>query len=341
VQTNPTDDPSLGEASANIVRGDAADTTTLYISVEPPVATTVQLSADFGSVDPPSAQTDASGKATATYISWGATPTDATTTIGKISATVGEENYPDLAEVYNLAGFPGFDFREAQVPDARFTAHTEWGVSDIQTFFVDRNSFFAKFYLVGSQGDRGFLDVNENTTYDAGEPKYCGDPEVPDCSMNGPKTSAAQAFVNAAKKQAQRVNPKLLLVQAQKEHSLISSAALPSRDHLNRAFECGTSATFGAQLNCAADTMADHFSGAPSMPFFFSLVFLPSDFLRHWVDAPQGGVSEPRPVAFTNNTKGTYSLYRYTPWVAAEPGGGGNYLFEQLWKQYSSQHPNW
>lgn len=82
ISTNPSCDASLGPCSANIVRGDAADQTTLYVELDPPEAISVDLSADFGSV-PPSVQTDASGEATATYTA-GVAPTDATTTIGKI-----------------------------------------------------------------------------------------------------------------------------------------------------------------------------------------------------------------------------------------------------------------
>jgi hypothetical protein len=36
----------------------------------------------------------------------------------------------------------------------------------------------------------------------------------------------------------------------------------------------------------------------------------------------------------TPNTKATYSLYRYNPYIEEVQGGGGFYLFEQLWQQY-------
>ena len=81
------------------------------------------------------------------------------------------------------------------MPDTRFTAHTEWGVSQIQAFFNSQNSFFAKFYLVGSQGDRGFFDTNDNGNYNTGEPQYCSDGSTT-CSMSGSNTSAAQADAN-------------------------------------------------------------------------------------------------------------------------------------------------
>jgi hypothetical protein len=334
VQTNPADNPSIGPPSANIVRGDGADQTTLYISLDPPRETTVSLSADFGSV-PTSAQTDADGKATATYTS-GMAPTDATTTIAPITATVSGNQ--GATGVYNFRGFQEYDFRQTQVSDARFIAYTEWGESEVQAFFVARNSFLACFYLVGTAGDRGFWDTDCNGFFNwVVDVKYCADLQDPDCALNGPKISAAQAIVNAARKQGQRVNPKLLLVQLQKEKSLISQTEWPGASLLNDAFGCDTLLypNFGKQLNCGAKTMAQHFNSAPTMPFFFSLVFLPTDFLRHWVYQPQAGISEPRPVAFTLSTKATYALYRYTPWVAATQGGGGNYLFEQIWKQYA------
>ena len=32
----------------------------------------------------------------------------------------------------------------------------------------------------------------------------------------------------------------------------------------------------------------------------------------------------------------TYVQYRYTPWIQAEPTGGGVYLFKLKWDEYST-----
>jgi hypothetical protein len=221
-------------------------------------------------------------------------------------------------------------------------------VSDVQTFFENRSSFLANFYLVGSKGDRGFFDANEDGDYDpATDSKYCGDPRHPDCSMNGPTKTASKAFVDAATTEGQRVNPKLLLVQAQKEQSLISSAALPPRDDMNFALGCIRPSSFGAQLNCSADRLRRWFdgSGIPPMPYFFRMFPTEGDSINHYVHDPQKGVSERRRVGFTMNTRATYSLYKYTNHIVAdiENGilGGGNYSFEVLWKQYSDLGIGW
>lgn len=162
-----------------------------------------------------------------------------------------------------------------------------------------------------------------------------------------PLARAAQAIVNAATKQRQRVNPKLLLVQLQKERSLMSSSTLPPAFDLNRAFGCKFELypTFLKQLNdCAAKTLRKHFDEAPSMPHFFPAT-TPGDSINHFVYDPQVGSLGDQVVGFTMNTKATYWLYKYTNHIVAriENGilGGGNYSFEVLWKQYSELGIGW
>jgi hypothetical protein len=323
VQTNPSCNSSLGPCSANIVQGNGTEQTKLFITVQPPQQTLVQLSADYGT--PSNVQTNANGSATTSYAAAQA-PNDASTTIGSISASVCGTNYPNLAQVYNLAGFTGFNFHQAQVSDQRFTASAEWGVSDIQAFFQNKGSFLAKFYLVGS--DAGFLDTNGNGKYDSGEPTYCASGTA--CSLTGRTVSAAQAFVNAATNPKYSVNPKLLLDTAQKEEGLISSGTLPAASTLNIALGCGSSSTFLSQLSCAGQTLANQFNSAPTEPHFFNL----GQGILHFVYSTQNGVLGQKPVGFPINTKATYSLYRYNPYIEEVQGGGGFYLFEQLWQQY-------
>jgi hypothetical protein len=325
IAPNPSCDSNVGSCSANIVRGDGSEQTTLYVTISPAWTRAVELSATFGTV-PASIQTDSSGKATPSYTA-GMAPMDASTTIGTVTATI--TGNQATADVYNFSGFSQYNFHQTQVPDSRFTAYTEWTVSQVQAFFVSQNSFLQKFYLFG-QGDRGFYDTNGDGNYDTGEPKYCADGT--DCATNGSKTRADQAFINAASKNGQRVNPKLLLVQGQKEGAhLISSPTLPSSQLMNAAFGCPTSYnTFQKQLDCAAKTMADWFNDPQTVPYFYPGT-TPNNSINHFVSA----LGSNKVVGFMMNTKATYALYKFTNHITTEAGGGGNYLFEQLWLQYT------
>jgi len=101
------------------------------------------------------------------------------------------------------------------------------------------------------------------------------------------------------------------------------------------AFGCPaqTYNTFQKQLNCGANTMADRFSEAPTMPYFYPGT-TPNGSIRHFVYNPQIGSLGYRVVGFRMHTKGPFALYKYTPHTTTSAAGGGNYLFEQIWLQY-------
>ena len=247
-------------------------------------------------------------------------------------------------DVYNFRGFSQYNFHQTQVPDNRFTAYTEWTASQVQSFFEQRNSFLKRFYFWGNNGDRGFLDSNGNGSYNTGEPKYCSD-GTQNCATSGPKTSAAQAIVDAAIKNGQRVNPKLLLVQAQKEHQLVSypfdqnNPTLPSAVTLNNSFECVSDNVpgpnrFGQQINCAAERLRYWFDYSNTFPFFFPKMATEGQSINLYVNATLGR----QRLGFRMENRATYSLYKYTNYITWDAAGGGNYLFEQLWLQYVQQN---
>ena len=118
----------------------------------------------------------------------------------------------------------------------------------------------------------------------------------------------------------------------------MSRENLPSAFDLNRAFGCRVEVypTFLKQLSdCAAKTLRNRFDETPSTPFFFAVVPGPDpeQSINHYVNNPPAPLGLQR-VGFNVFTKATHSLYRYTNRITAGPLGGGNYLFEQLWKQY-------
>ncbi|HEV2233473.1 MAG TPA: hypothetical protein VGV68_08740 [Terriglobia bacterium] len=318
IRTNENCDASINpNCSANIVLADGSETTEITTAVQPPQAITVNVSADFGTAPPTSGtKTDSSGSVISDYTAGSTAFGSTSTTVANLSASVCDQLFPNLAEIFN---YDGFNFHQSQVTDAAFVDSSVLSEAQIQAFFVAHGSFLANFILVGRIG--GFEDLNGNGALDPGEPTYVvGLTPIP---LHAHGLSAANVF--AMQTVAQGVNPKVLLATSEKEQSLISRATLPSATVLNFAMGCGSPNNFVAQVGCAAHTFINQFTLTPSEPFFFPK----STGIRQFVT----GLGR-QPVGFQVNTAATYAQYKYTPHIQALANGGGVYLFEQVWKRF-------
>src|SRR2546426_278053 len=77
-----------------------------------------------------------------------------------INATANGQTFSKLTKVYN---YNGFNFHQSQVSNAAFTNTATKDSAAIQAFFVSKNSFLAKFIVVGTVG--GFLDIAKTGKY--------------------------------------------------------------------------------------------------------------------------------------------------------------------------------
>ena len=129
-------------------------------------------------------------------------------------------------------------------------------------------------------------------------------------------TSAAQVIADAAAEH--QINPVMLLSRMQVEKGLVSKSARPSQSKIDFAFGCGCHdgkacseafRGFDRQVECAAETMREHFDAADSGAGIWNV-----------------GVSKKSldGLTVTPANAATASLYAYTPWVLV--GKGGNWL---------------
>jgi hypothetical protein len=135
------------------------------------------------------------------------------------------------------------------------------------------------------------------------------------------------------------LNPLVLLIRLQMEHSLIYKQD-PSNFSLNTAMGCGCwdgdlgcvhgPHGFGLQTACAAEVLREHYDsqeagGLTSTGWGVDVAKTTSD----------GTVVRP-------HNRATAVLYTYTPWVLE--GAGGNWLFANLYRKYARHflqaHPN-
>ena len=127
------------------------------------------------------------------------------------------------------------------------------------------------------------------------------------------------------------LSPLVLLVTLQKEAGLVSASSAPSRQRVDYAFGCGcpdgrgcSSAYRGLdkQLDCAADRLrafADDLEGGGAT-------------ISGWKPGrPKRALDG---VSVTPANRATAVLYTYTPWILR--GTGGNWLFWNIWKRYST-----
>jgi hypothetical protein len=136
------------------------------------------------------------------------------------------------------------------------------------------------------------------------------------------------------------INPLVLLVKLQVEHSLVYNEN-PSDYALGHAMGCGCydnvpgcgfgPAGFSAQLVCAADALRHHFNRADAG----------ESTISGWTIGEAKRTLDDAWV--TPENAATVSLYTYTPWVL--PGTGGNWLFWNVFYRFAYQlgahQPNW
>jgi hypothetical protein len=311
-----------------------------------------------GSQNSASDTTDSSGKASVAYFNgvWilGSTDTKAAT----ISVSGDGVRQANTVTVYN---YRGFTFNDLTITDDEHNNSNDMTQAQVQQFFEQRRSFLARFIL-STMSTEGFYDSNNNETWDVGEPLYEPDQSIRNGRFDGATATqrASQIFFDAA--QARGINPKILIVTAEKEQSLISRAALPINGQYGELGTldcamgngCGNPALRGfiQQVTGAADTFRRRFNDSSAsrsfqgrvvaFPLFIMVTNDVTQNVRHRLhDQDQGN---PRvPVSFWilvgNSHRATYAQFRYTPHVQAEPNGGGVYLFEKIWLQYQPLWP--
>lgn len=342
------------------------DTTTVNVNVFPHSAQLFTLAASYGTVSPSSVVTNSSsGGAVVTYAG-GQNTADDVITADSGKACEGSVPVYDLDAIlsYNSA-FILFNLHQSQVDDTTFVNSQDLTQVQVQTMLSGKGvaerlpaSFLANFYF-DSGGNGGWFDANstgqliENYTGNGStDPNaYC--PTSSTCPINGDEgTLASQRIVDVSKEYG--INPKVLLVELQKEEGLIGYPAtsqtqpIPCPQVLNNAMGCSGNPTFDMQLTCGAKALITNFNAA-TIPYFFSVssaggasgtnssiqyahtsnASCDKDFLR------PGCVL----VGFMMNTRATVTQYRYTPFVqttTTPPNTGGVRQFEQIWFQYAA-----
>jgi hypothetical protein len=141
--------------------------------------------------------------------------------------------------------------------------------------------------------------------------------------------SFSSALVAVAK--SHNLNPLVLLVTLQKEAGLVSRTVRPRGDRVDFAFGCGcpdgqncSNAFRGLdkQLACSAERMASYDSN----------LVLGEPTIAGWKPGKFKRTSEG--INLNPANRSTAILYTYTPWVLE--GSGGNWLFWNVWRRYST-----
>ncbi len=127
---------------------------------------------------------------------------------------------------------------------------------------------------------------------------------------------------------AYEINPVLLLVRLQVEHSLVSKSSRPADDVVDFALGCGcpdgtscdpARAGMATQLDCGAATLRTHYDGS-------------LDGSGAW---RRGNAKRTQDrITVTPGSHATASLYAYTPWVLENTGG--NWLVWNVTRKYVS-----
>ena len=99
--------------------------------------------------------------------------------------------------------------------------------------------------------------VQQRDTYNSGtDTAYCGG-ACPNNDSSDTGKYVATYIAQAASTSG--INPKLLLVKLQVESSLVSSVSIPSDSLLNFALGCGTTSTFGDQLDVRRQILLERY----------------------------------------------------------------------------------
>ncbi len=187
--------------------------------------------------------------------------------------------------------------------------------------------------------DRAFFDT---TAFDAAaiqafleDPPYAL-PSVLATQVIADGRTFAEALVDISVEHG--LNPLVLLVQTQKESSLVSKCNAstpgctdpPSQFRLDYAFGCGCPDGQGCssqfrgldkQMECIAKSFENHHD---------SLVDN-GETLTGWKPGKSKNTLDP--IAVNPGNRATAILYTYTPWVLQ--GSGGNWAFWSIWTKYS------
>lgn len=127
------------------------------------------------------------------------------------------------------------------------------------------------------------------------------------------------------------INPMVLVVTLQKESSIVSRTTRPSRSKLDYAFGCGCPDNqacmsqfkgFGKQIECAAERLGT----------YLDEIHQNGQTVAGWAPNKTKRVLDGTTVTPYNLS--TAMLYTYTPWIAR--GTGGNWLFWNIWRRFSS-----
>jgi hypothetical protein len=215
--------------------------------------------------------------------------------LGLLLAAIGCDAAEDGAFVDHeeSSDFDPFDAAKADGVASVFNRHD-----------VVDDAFFVAAEAVDVAAVQAFL---EHTPY--GRPCFLADAVVGN-------TTPAAAIVAAAKRHD--INPILLLSRMQVEKGLISKSKAPSQKAIDFAFGCGCAdgnscseafRGFDKQIECAADTMREHFDAAQAGMGIWRVGV---------------GKKSLDGLTVTPANAATASLYAYTPWVLT--GKGGNWL---------------
>lgn len=200
---------------------------------------------------------------------------------------------------------------------------------------------FDRHHLVS---DRAYFDIHAITASEVQDflenPPY-DHPSILATEVMDDGRSFSQALVSIAK--AHKLNPLVLLVQVQKEASLISSCStqtagcrnVPSRARVNFAFGCGCPDGQGCssqfkgidkQLECIANSLEKHQAWLLDEE-------KDNETLTGW--RPGKAKSTLDPLSVNPANRATAVLYTYTPWVLE--GSGGNWAFWRIWTKYAEE----
>jgi hypothetical protein len=333
--------PAWGKCSGNIVFADGMETTVLTAIVKPPQSVDVQLSLDPGVGSVTNAMTDNKGMGTATYTAGTLSFGDTDTKVDTVNGIIGSQKFSSLTQLFN---YRGFQFHKSQVTDTDFVAKAKMDARQIQSFFEkpQYDSFLARFYLIGDEGDGGFFDANDDgkldmgdTAYKPGEEKECETFPCLGFQEGSTGQLAAVVFANAAEEYG--INPEVLLTTEEKEgEAPITSKSFPSASGLDFAFGCdGEPTDFYSQIDCAADTLARWFNNDKKKDtYFFAIKGGPcygktQQDVCTWVS----DLSNKQNVGFQVLTAATYAQYKYTPFIETQKLGGV-YSFELNWRKF-------
>ena len=205
------------------------------------------------------------------------------------------------------------------ISDQDLLNYSSMGVSDIQDFLIQKNSFLANYHTINAHGTPGKSAAE--IIYDATNQNY-------DCSGVDLGDSPTEADKKAHCRIITTVSPKVILVLLQKEQGLIENSN-PSQKALDWAagYGCPDGLAcnpyykgFGKQVNSAALQFLAYINEQERYPYKMGQTCT--------FNNPYGAISTAT-MTVTPQNKATAALYDYTPHVF-----NGNYNFFKLWKKY-------